>query len=267
MQTKCTNCGYTLPPNAFSCPKCNAINQAASLDLGRETGYHTKQVTQPQTSSSPIQLPQFTGVSVPAQTIQAMHSGLAFKYGIVSFSDRATVLLPLTPVDQVGTLPTLELAGGTNIVAGLEAAGSMLLQSGAAEKTMIVATDGEATDGGVIKLFGESVSPAEATIAKAEELRNQRIRIACIGISGGTSSYDENCLRKVAGPGLFFNAEEGNMAAAFRKGTRSLTQGTNANNERAFALVMDVSGSMASGTKLKEAQAVLGTVLAELRNL
>lgn len=115
------------------------------------------------------------------------------RIALVSFSDNAKVVLPLTEIGQanaiIKAIKKLKIYGGTDIAQGLKAAREVLLNGLSTDSTrharnkhILMLTDGR---GG-------------HPIGLAKELKDQHVLIEVIGVGGDTSAVNEELLRKVA---------------------------------------------------------------------
>ncbi len=126
--------------------------------------------------------------------------------GIVAYDSSASLIQSLTNsrTDLINSINSLSAGGMTNIADGIETAKDELVSSRhnpEATTVIIIFTDGQANR-------PTEVDPKQYTIEKADEAKNQGIRI--ISIAYGNYA-DQNLMQEIAspGPGNYFWAETG----------------------------------------------------------
>ena len=124
--------------------------------------------------------------------------------GLIKFEGEAEVMQPLTNNSSLiaTAANNLVVGGGTNIGAGLTRAKTMLTNSSANRKIIIIMTDGESNSG----------MNADELINYAEKLRNEGYYIYTLGFFSGLSSENkasaQHLLEQIASEGCHYEVTE-----------------------------------------------------------
>ncbi len=254
----CPGCGQGIDAINFTCPICKTVQTAGALSL------RTRKPTVIVAGAGPMTMRR--PLTIPVVERRRPNVNVA----VVTFNDDAEVVVPLSPVEQVGAFP-ITPDGRTNGAAAFAKADEILHGDPGRiyrKSAVVMLSDGDFTFGGG-GFLGFGGNPAEAAIKESKALQAKGTRVGSILFSGDESARES--LKGVASsPSLFMEAANGQLMKAMLSLTRTMTQAAGSASEStrpgmAVVFLIDSSGSMGEGSKKSEAEAAFLRCVEDLR--